>query len=127
MLPTEFSCYCVTKDAAGNVCGRMATRPLDELPPGDVLVRVVYSSLNYKDALAVKGHPGVTKKYPHVPGVDAAGVVAESGVYEFVEGDRVLVTGFDMGRTAGADTASMSACRKTGSCRCRPGYRWKRA
>ena len=97
MLPTEFSCYCVTKDAAGHVSGRITTRPLDELPPGDVLVRVVYSSLNYKDALAVKGHPGVTKKYPHVPGVDAAGVVAESGVYEFVEGDRVLVTGFDMG------------------------------
>jgi putative YhdH/YhfP family quinone oxidoreductase len=97
MLPTEFSCYYVTKDAAGNVAGRITTRPLDELPPGDVLVRVVYSSLNFKDALAVKGHPGVTKKFPHVPGVDAAGVVAESGVYEFVEGDRVLVTGFDMG------------------------------
>ena len=97
MLPTEFSCYLVAKDAAGNVCAGIATRPLDDLPPGDVLVRVVYSSLNYKDALAAKGHPGVTKKYPHVPGVDAAGVVAHSGVYEFVEGDRVLVTGFDMG------------------------------
>jgi len=97
MLPETFRCYLVTKDAAGRVSGQITQRRLNELPPGDVLIRVEYSSLNYKDALAAAGHPGVNKVFPHVPGVDAAGYVAESGVYEFVEGDPVLVTGFDMG------------------------------
>ncbi len=97
MPPEQFRCYLVTKDAHGNVAGRMATRRLEELPGGEVLIRVSYSSLNYKDAMAAKGHPGVNKVFPHIPGVDAAGTVAHSGVYEFVEGDPVLVTGFDMG------------------------------
>ena len=97
MLPDTFKCYLVTKDAEGNVSGEIAERSLDELPEGEVLVRVAYSSLNYKDALSATGHPGVSKVFPHVPGVDLAGVVVHSGVYEFVEGDRVLATGFDLG------------------------------
>jgi putative YhdH/YhfP family quinone oxidoreductase len=97
MLPETFRCYLVTKDEDGNVSGAIGERRLDELPKGDVLIRVLYSSLNYKDALAVKGHPGVNKVFPHIPGVDAAGTVVQTGVYEFVEGDQVLVTGFDMG------------------------------
>jgi acrylyl-CoA reductase (NADPH) len=97
MLPKTFRCYLVTKDSDGNVSGEITERPLDELPEGDVLIRVEHSSLNYKDALAAKGHPGVNKVFPHIPGVDAAGTVVQSGVYEFVEGDLVLVTGFDMG------------------------------
>jgi len=97
MLPETFRCYLVTKDAEGRISGQIAQRPMDELPEGDVLIRVTYSSLNYKDALAVTGHPGVNRVFPHVPGVDAVGMVAASGVYEFVEGDPVLVTGFDMG------------------------------
>ncbi len=92
-----FRCYLVTKDADGNVAGQFTERPLKELPDGEVLIRAHYSSLNYKDALAAKGDPGVNRVFPHVPGVDAAGVVAQSGAYEFVEGDEVLVTGFDMG------------------------------
>ena len=97
MFPKTFKCYLVTKDAQGNVSGEMAQRSLDELPPGEVLVRVAYSSLNYKDALAATGHPGVNKVFPHVPGVDLAGTVVRSGAYEFVEGDLVLATGFDLG------------------------------
>ncbi len=97
MPPKTFRCYLVTKDAAGNVAGQIAERRVDELPDGDVLIRVAYSSLNYKDALAAKGHPGVNKVFPHIPGVDAAGTVVDSGVYEFVKNDPVLVTGFDMG------------------------------
>jgi len=97
MLPETFRCYLVEKRADGSVATSMAQRRLDELPPGDVLIRVAWSSLNYKDALAAAGHPGVNKVFPHVPGVDAAGVVVQSGVYEFVPGDRVIVTGFDMG------------------------------
>ena len=97
MLPETFRCYLVTKDAAGNVSGQITRRPLAELPPGEVLIRVAWSSLNYKDALAATGHPGVSRVFPHIPGVDAAGTVAESRVNEFVEDDPVLVTGFDMG------------------------------
>ena len=97
MLPKDFKCYLVDKDPQGNVTGRITQRPLDELPQDEVLIRVHYSSLNYKDALGATGHPGVNRQFPNVPGVDAAGVVAQTGVFEFVEGDQVLVTGFDMG------------------------------
>ena len=97
MLPDTFRCYLVNRDPDGNVSGSIAERSLDELPQGDVLIRVDYSSLNYKDALAATGNLGVNKEFPHIPGVDAAGTVASSGVYEFVNGDPVLVTGFDMG------------------------------
>ncbi len=65
----------------------------DALPPGEVLVRVAYSSLNYKDGLAVTGKPGVIRKYPMVPGVDFAGVVEESTSDAYHPGDEVVVTG----------------------------------
>jgi acrylyl-CoA reductase (NADPH) len=97
MLPTKFRCYLVNKDAQGNISAEITERSVGELPPGEAIIRVAYSSLNYKDALAATGHPGVNKVFPHVPGVDAAGVVVASGVYELVEGDSVIVTGFDMG------------------------------
>ncbi|MDY0170663.1 MAG: YhdH/YhfP family quinone oxidoreductase [Thermoguttaceae bacterium] len=97
MTPETFRCYLVTKDEAGKVSGRLDERRLEELPEGEVLIRANYSSLNYKDALAATGHPGVNRTFPGVPGVDAAGVVEASDVYEYVEGDPVLVTGFDMG------------------------------
>jgi acrylyl-CoA reductase (NADPH) len=63
----------------------------------EVLIKVSYSSLNYKDALSSVGNPGVTRKFPHVTGVDVAGVVAESNCNIFKVGERVLVTGYDMG------------------------------
>ncbi len=72
-------------------------RSLDELPPGDVLVRVKYSSINYKDALSSTGNRGVTKKYPHTPGIDAAGIVEESASGDFKAGDEVIVTSYDLG------------------------------
>jgi acrylyl-CoA reductase (NADPH) len=63
------------------------------LPPGEVLIRVAYSSLNYKDGLAVTGKPGVIRKFPMVPGVDLAGTVEESSSPSFKAGDQVVVTG----------------------------------
>jgi acrylyl-CoA reductase (NADPH) len=72
-------------------------RSIGDLPDGEVLIRVNYSSLNYKDALSATGNRGVTKKYPHTPGIDAAGIVAESAGGAFKEGDPVLVTGYDLG------------------------------
>ena len=97
MIPEKFGCYLVEKDAEGRIEARIAQRRLDELPPGDVLLRVAYSSLNYKDALAATGHPGVNRVFPHVPGVDAAGIVAASIAPEWAEGAQALVTGFQMG------------------------------
>jgi acrylyl-CoA reductase (NADPH) len=70
---------------------------LADLPPGEVLIRVHFSSLNYKDALSASGNRGVTKKYPHTPGIDAAGVVASSTVPQFRVGDEVLCMCYDLG------------------------------
>lgn len=69
----------------------------DDLPEGDVLIRVHYSSLNYKDALSATGNKGVTRNYPHTPGIDAAGEVVESTDNTWKPGDQVLVTGYDLG------------------------------
>jgi acrylyl-CoA reductase (NADPH) len=72
-------------------------RTTDTLPVGEVLIRVAYSSLNYKDALSATGNPGVTRKYPHTPGIDAAGVVEESTSDTFKPGEKVIVTSYDLG------------------------------
>ena len=70
---------------------------LSDLPAGEVLVRVAYSSLNYKDALAMTGNRGVSKNYPHTPGIDAAGTVERSSVSELRVGQKVIVHGYDLG------------------------------
>jgi acrylyl-CoA reductase (NADPH) len=69
----------------------------DELPPGEVTIRVEYSSVNYKDALAVTPKGGVVRDYPIVPGIDLAGEVVESSSADFAVGDRVLAHGYDIG------------------------------
>lgn len=101
MLPNTFRCYWVNKTADGNVQAEITQRSMSELPPGDVIIRVAYSSLNYKDALAATGHPGVNKQFPHIPGVDAAGRIAtgeaDGAPGDFAPQSPVLVTGFDMG------------------------------
>src|SRR5690242_14495007 len=97
MLPTTIQCYLVNREADGPVTAGLSHRPFDELPEGDVVVRVGYSSLNYKDAMAATGRRGIVRRFPHVPGVDAAGTVAASTAAEFQVGDEVLVTGFDIG------------------------------
>jgi putative YhdH/YhfP family quinone oxidoreductase len=72
-------------------------RTLGSLPAGEITVRVRYSSLNYKDALSAAGNRGITGKYPHTPGIDAAGTVEESLVGGFKPGDEVIVTSYDLG------------------------------
>jgi len=89
----------VRRDEAGNVLTNVERIELGDLPAGDVLIQVEYSSLNYKDALACQAHPGVVRKLPHVPGIDAAGKVVESSSADFHPGDEVLVTGYDLGTT----------------------------
>ncbi len=70
---------------------------INDLPDNDVLIRVNYSSLNYKDALSAIGNRGVTKTYPHTPGIDAAGIVEESRVDSIKKGEKVVVTSYDLG------------------------------
>ncbi|RMF16386.1 MAG: acryloyl-CoA reductase [Gammaproteobacteria bacterium] len=81
----------------GQFKGRIEALDTDDLPAGEVLIDVKWSSLNYKDALSASGNKGVTRKYPHTPGIDAAGVVLESADSRFKPGDEVIVTGFDLG------------------------------
>lgn len=70
---------------------------VEELPAGDVLIEVHYSSVNYKDALAVKAGTGVVRDYPMIPGIDLSGIVKESSNPNFKAGDEVLVTGYKLG------------------------------
>ncbi len=97
MTPESFRCYLAAKDPDGKLQAGPVRRPLSDLPEGDLLVRVTFSSLNYKDALSVTGHPGVTRVFPHVPGIEAIGTVVQSGSPRFAAGDGVLVAGFGMG------------------------------
>jgi acrylyl-CoA reductase (NADPH) len=97
MSDITFSCFLVEKDASGNLRRGMAQRATADLPQGAVLVRVAYSSLNYKDALACQAHPGVVRKLPHVPGIDAAGMVVDSSTPRFRPGDAVVITGNELG------------------------------
>ena len=92
-----FKAMVVQETPDGKYTRRIAEKSLDDLPAGELLVRVHYSSLNYKDGLSATGHRGVTKNYPHTPGVDAAGVVEESLSDAFQPGDEVIVTSYDLG------------------------------
>lgn len=97
MESTKFRALVVEKTDDGRFVRQIRERRIAELPPGDLLVRVSYSSLNYKDALSATGNPGVTRQFPHTPGIDAAGVVVASASGSFAAGDAVIVTGFDLG------------------------------
>lgn len=76
---------------------KTAELTLDDLPAGEVLIRVRYSSVNYKDGLACTPNGRIVKSYPFVPGIDLAGVVESSSDERFQAGDQVLVTGFELG------------------------------
>lgn len=87
----------VVEEKEGKFKGTIKTRNIEELPKGDLLIKVSYSSLNYKDALSATGNKGVTKNYPHTPGIDAVGVVIKSEHSAFSINDNVIVTSYDLG------------------------------
>ena len=93
----KFPAFRVFEKENGIFERRIVERDISDLPPGEVLVRVHYSGLNYKDALSAYGNKGVTRKYPHTPGIDAAGVIEETTGKLFKSGDKVIVSGFDLG------------------------------
>ena len=92
-----FKAMVVREDKDDQFVRDIEDRHFDDLPEGDVLVKVEYSSLNYKDVLSATGNRGVTKNYPHTPGIDAAGRVVESLSKDFIAGDEVIVTSYDLG------------------------------
>ncbi|MCW5205554.1 YhdH/YhfP family quinone oxidoreductase [Desulfobulbus sp. F5] len=87
----------VVREQDGSFQRAIEERRIADLPHGEVLIRVHFSSLNYKDALSASGNRSVTKKYPHTPGIDAAGVVAASTVPQFSAGDEVVCMCYDLG------------------------------
>ncbi|SDW63815.1 YhdH/YhfP family quinone oxidoreductase [Marinobacter mobilis] len=93
---TEFKAWLVTEND-GQFSGEEVIRKVSDLPEDDVLIRVRYSSLNYKDALSASGNRGVTRNYPHTPGIDAFGDVIESADDRVKPGQHVIVTGYDLG------------------------------
>ena len=98
MKDKEFNAYVVNEEEEEKkYVGKITRRKIDDLPEGDLLVKVYYSSLNYKDALSASGNRGVTKNYPHTPGIDAVGVVVRSGDKCFNIEDKVIVTSYDLG------------------------------
>jgi acrylyl-CoA reductase (NADPH) len=101
-LPEKFKALVVTESPDNQFTRSIEQKKIADLPEGEVVVQVLYSSLNYKDVLSATGNRGVTRNYPHTPGIDAAGVVADSTNEAFKSGDRVIVTSYDLGmNTAG--------------------------
>ncbi len=97
MAEQSFKAMLVEEAGEKKYTRRITTRSLSDLPENDLLIRVRYSSLNYKDALSAIGNKGVTRKFPHTPGIDAAGEVVEDKSGRFSKGDQVLVTSYDLG------------------------------
>ena len=92
----KYSAYYV-EEIDGVFSASISELELEKPSDGFVQIQVSCSSLNYKDALSASGNKGVTRNYPFVPGIDAAGTISDANSSNFVEGDEVLVTGYDMG------------------------------
>jgi acrylyl-CoA reductase (NADPH) len=93
-----FSAILIEKDDSGQKVG-VASLDEAQLPDGDVTVEVEYSTLNFKDGLAITGKSPVVRKFPMVPGIDLAGVVTESMHADWQKGDRVVLNGWGVGET----------------------------
>jgi acrylyl-CoA reductase (NADPH) len=94
-----FKALVVTKGDDGKTSARVETLEIGALPAGDVLVDVEFSTLNYKDGLCIGPGGGLVRTYPHVPGIDFAGRVAESADPRYAPGDRVVLTGWRVGES----------------------------
>ncbi|NLN94843.1 MAG: YhdH/YhfP family quinone oxidoreductase [Bacteroidales bacterium] len=97
MNTLDFKALLVSEKPDGTFIQEVVKRKITDLPDNELLIKVNYSSLNYKDALSATGHKGVSKFYPHTPGIDASGLVAFSRDKRFKPGDEVIVTGYDLG------------------------------
>lgn len=97
-----YEAWIIRETAEGTFTRAVEERSIDDLPAGDLLIRVHFAGLNYKDGLSASGHKGITREFPHQPGIDAAGIVVSDSTSTFAEGDEVICTSFDLGmNTAG--------------------------
>lgn len=119
MADRDFSALVVRSSEPG-ACG-VERLTLDALPEGDVLVEVAFSSVNYKDALAVTGQGKVVRRFPMVPGIDLAGTVHASSSPAFSPGQRVLVTGWGIGEEHWGGFAQMARVEAAWLTRVPPG------
>ena len=94
-MKRTFKSLVVNKIEDGTYHASIVTRNINQLPKNDLLIKVLFSSLNFKDALSMIGNKGVTKNYPHTPGIDAVGIVISSK--KFPKGSIVIVSGYDLG------------------------------
>lgn len=92
-----FKAFVVKQDKNGNVTHKYQQLSKDDLPEGDVLIKVHYSGINYKDALATQDNNKIVQEYPMVPGIDLAGTIEETNATGFEVGDKVIVTSYDLG------------------------------
>jgi putative YhdH/YhfP family quinone oxidoreductase len=95
-MPDLFNAI-VANEVDGKSKGQLQQLSMDDLPKEDVLIEIAYSSLNYKDGLAVSGKGRICKRFPMVCGIDLAGTVVESASDKFSAGDKVLVNGYGLG------------------------------
>lgn len=93
---TEFKAFRVYEEDK-QIISRLESLTIDDLSQGDVLIKTAYSAVNYKDALAVTGKGKIIRHFPCIGGIDAAGIVVESSDKRFKEGDKVVVTGYELG------------------------------
>jgi acrylyl-CoA reductase (NADPH) len=92
----DYKAY-VVEELDGVYSGSIKELQMCDIEPGNVIIKVHYSSLNYKDALAASGAKGVASSYPFVPGIDVAGEILESASNNFKAGDKVIATGYKLG------------------------------
>ena len=81
----------------GVFSGSVKTLETPSIDEGHIIVKVDYSSLNYKDALAATGVKGIVRQYPFIPGIDSAGTVIQTSSKDFLVGDKIILTGYKMG------------------------------
>lgn len=93
----QYAGFVVRETEPGVFNGEIETLDTNGLPAGDVLIKVSHSSVNYKDALSYSGNKGVTRNFPHTPGIDAVGEVVSSSDGQFNIGQSVMVLGYDLG------------------------------
>ena len=97
-----FNALVVEETSDGSFTKNIQQRNVSDLPDNDLLIEVHYSSLNYKDAMSAAGNKGITKNFPHTPGIDAAGIVVSDKSGTFKAGQKVVIFGYDLGmNTAG--------------------------
>lgn len=102
MSDQTFKALVVQETNEGNFVKSIQQRNVSDLPENDLLIEVHYSSLNYKDAMSAAGNKGITKNFPHTPGIDAAGIVISDKSGTFKAGQKMVIFGYDLGmNTAG--------------------------